>query len=57
MIVEVEPVKIGDGYFISVTIDGTAMERHGPLPDADAAEIVAERMRRVGRALSGGKHG
>ena len=36
------------------------MERHGPCVDADAAEAMARRLLRFGRALtssSGGKHG
>ena len=59
MTIEIEPVELDGKYFIDVTIDGHAMERRGPFPDADTAETIAERMRRVGRALmnGGGDHG
>jgi hypothetical protein len=53
MIVQVEPVKIGDEHWIGVTIDGSEMERRGPFPSAD----VARQLLRFSRALSGGKHG
>ena len=59
MIVQVEPVKLDGQHWVNVTIGGSEMERHGPYVDADAAESVAGRLRRVARALtsSGGKGG
>jgi hypothetical protein len=52
-VIEVEPVKIGNEHWmIEVTIGGTAMEPRGPFVSASTAEIVAEKMRRIGRALA-----
>jgi hypothetical protein len=57
MVVEVEAIKIDKHWMIEVVIDGIAMKRHGPLPDAVTAEVAAARVRRFGRALSGGDRG
>ena len=59
MTINMQPVEIDGKFYIGVTIGGHEMERRGPFPDADTAEIVAERMRRFGRALTsgGGDHG
>jgi|SoimicmetaTmtLPC_FD_contig_61_1964151_length_406_multi_1_in_0_out_0_1 hypothetical protein len=60
MVINIQPVKLDGQHWVNVIIGGHEMERRGPFPGADTAEIVAERIRRFGRALtssSGGKHG
>jgi hypothetical protein len=50
--IEIQPIKIGDEHYVAVSIGGTAMNPRGPFQNTAEAEIVAERMRRVGRALT-----
>jgi len=57
MTIDIQPVKLDGKFYVGVTIDGHEMERHGPFPDADTAEDVAERMRRFSRALTGSSGG
>jgi hypothetical protein len=59
MTIDIQPVKRDGQFWISVIIGGHEMEPRGPFPDAGTAETVADRMRRVGRALTsgGGEHG
>jgi hypothetical protein len=58
MIVQVEPVKLDGQHWVNVIIGGSDMERRGPFSNADEAESVAGRLRRIARALtSGGKRG
>jgi hypothetical protein len=59
MTIDIQPVKLDGQHWVNVIIGGHEMERRGPYPDADAAELAAERLRRFGRALtsSGGKGG
>jgi hypothetical protein len=57
MVVEVEPIEANGKHWIAVVIDGIAMKRHGPLPDAVTAEIAAARVRRFGRALTNSSGG
>jgi hypothetical protein len=55
MVISIEPTKIGDQHYVAVTIGGCEMKPpRGPYADADTAEIVAGRMRRIGRALARG---
>ena len=54
MIVQVEPITIGNEHYVAVVIDGSEMEPRGPYVNADAAENVAGRLRRVARALTRG---
>jgi hypothetical protein len=58
MVVSIEPVKLDGKFFVAVIIGGET-NRHGPYVDADAAEAMARRLLRFGRALtsSGGKGG
>lgn len=57
MTIDIEAIRVDDQHWIAVIIDGFAMKRHGPLPDADAAEIAAAKMRRIGRALTNSSGG
>jgi hypothetical protein len=52
MVVEIQPVEVDGQHWIDVSIGGAEMGRRGPFHDADEAEAMAERMRRVGRALT-----
>jgi hypothetical protein len=53
MVVEVEPIKVDNSYFINVIIDGIATSApRGPYADADTAESTAAKMRKIGRALA-----
>ena len=52
MTIDIQPVELDGQHYVNVTIGGTAMERRGPYRDADKAEIMAEHMRRIGRALN-----
>jgi hypothetical protein len=48
--IDIRPTEIDGKHWVDVILDGE-MRRHGPFPDADAAEAAAERMLRFGRAL------
>ena len=54
MVIDIEPVKLNGQFWINVIIGGHQMTGRGPLPDAATAELVAEHMRRRGRALTSG---
>jgi hypothetical protein len=52
MTIDIQPIKIGNEHYVGVIMDGHEMSRRGPFLDADAAEDMAERMRRAARALT-----
>jgi hypothetical protein len=54
MTIDVQPIETNGQFYVEVIIDGTAMERHGPYADADAAESVVGHMSRITRTLTGG---
>ena len=40
MTINMQPVEIDGKFYVGVAIGGHEMERRGPFPDADTAEIV-----------------
>ena len=52
MTIDIQPVKLDGQHWVNVTIGGSEMERRGPFPDADEAEIMATRLAAMCRAMN-----
>jgi hypothetical protein len=55
--IDVGPIESNGEHYVSVTMDGHEMNRHGPYPNADEAEAVANRLLRFSRALTSSSGG
>ena len=51
MTIDITPIESDGQHWVSVNMDGHAMERRGPFPDADAAEVRARQFATICRSL------
>jgi hypothetical protein len=52
VVIQVEPIKLGNKFYVSVVIDDHETNPHGPFATSDEAEAVVGRLSRVAHALN-----
>jgi hypothetical protein len=50
----IQLIEIDGQHWVSVSLDGLALERRGPFPDVSAAEAMAARLAAICRELAHG---
>ena len=54
--IAITPTETGGQFWVRISMDGHEMERRGPYPDADTAEVVATRLAAWCRAMNAEVH-